>query len=268
MNNIKKKKQDTLWGKKWRNLMKQKAIKDEMNRQMKESLEKQKQEEEEKECTFKPQTLWNENYKKTISFVDDFFKKLKPYIEQQQAYLNHLKELEHDDKIFAQKIKEELRIMLSNATDKELMETIIEGYRGVRTRGINKVKKEKLDTLSRMIKLERQYNCFMAKENIDKKDIEECGFDCGLAVRLRNEIFKDSLCPYSLRDFAKIRQEINDILEEELKIKENEVEVIDDVYSDSYKSPQKKKNIINISGKNVADNYMDITNEYTTVGHT
>ncbi|CAD2094953.1 conserved Plasmodium protein, unknown function [Plasmodium vinckei brucechwatti] len=89
MNSLKKKKQNILWGKKWRNLMQQKAIKDEMNKQLKVSLEKQKQEEEEKECTFKPQTLWNQSFKKTISFVDEFFVKLKPYIEQQQSMLMH-----------------------------------------------------------------------------------------------------------------------------------------------------------------------------------
>ncbi|SOV74395.1 conserved Plasmodium protein, unknown function [Plasmodium sp. gorilla clade G3] len=222
MSSLKKKKQDILWNKKWRNLIQQKAIKEEMNKQLKASLEKQKQEEEEKECTFKPQTLWNQSFKKTISFVDEFFVKLKPYIEQQQAYLNQLKELEYDDQMFSQKIKEELRVMLSKAVDKEIMETIIEGYKGVRTRGINKVKREKLDILSKMIKLEREYNCFMARENVDKKDLEECGFDCDLAAKLRNDILKDSLCPNSLRDFAKIRQEINQVLEEELKLRESE----------------------------------------------
>ncbi|SOV11695.1 conserved Plasmodium protein, unknown function [Plasmodium sp. gorilla clade G2] len=224
MRSLKKKKQDILWNKKWRNLIQQKAIKEEMNKQLKASLEKQKQEEEEKECTFKPQTLWNQSFKKTISFVDEFFVKLKPYIEQQQAYLNQLKELEYDDQMFSQKIKEELRVMLSKAVDKEIMETIIEGYKGVRTRGINKVKREKLDILSKMIKLEREYNCFMARENVDKKDLEECGFDCDLAAKLRNDILKDSLCPNSLRDFAKIRQEINQVLEEELKLRERESE--------------------------------------------
>ncbi|CAX63962.1 hypothetical protein CYL21_3307 [Plasmodium falciparum NF54] len=222
MSSLKKKKQDILWSKKWRNLIQQKAIKEEMNKQLKASLEKQKQEEEEKECTFKPQTLWNQSFKKTISFVDEFFVKLKPYIEQQQAYLNQLKELEYDDQMFSQKIKEELRVMLSKAVDKEIMETIIEGYKGVRTRGINKVKREKLDILSKMIKLEREYSCFMARENVDKKDLEECGFDCDLAAKLRNDILKDSLCPNSLRDFAKIRQEINQVLEEELKLRESE----------------------------------------------
>ncbi|CRG97932.1 conserved Plasmodium protein, unknown function [Plasmodium gallinaceum] len=222
MSSLKKKKQDVLWEKKWRNLIHQKAIKEEMNKQLKASLERQKQEEEEKECTFKPQTLWNQSFKKTISFVDEFFVKLKPYIEQQQNYLNQLKELECEDKIFSQKVKEELRIMLSKAVDKEIMETIIEGYKGVRTRGMNKVKREKLDILSKMIKLEREYNCFMARENVDKKDLEECGFDCDLAAKLRNDILKESLCPNSLRDFAKIRQEINHVLEEELKIRENQ----------------------------------------------
>ncbi|CRH00511.1 conserved Plasmodium protein, unknown function [Plasmodium relictum] len=221
MSSLKKKKQDILWEKKWRNLIHQKAIKEEMNKQLKASLERQKQEEEEKECTFKPQTLWNQSFKKTISFVDEFFVKLKPYIEQQQAYLNQLKELEYEDEIFSQKVKEELRIMLSKAVDKEIMETIIEGYKGVRTRGMNKVKREKLDILSKMIKLEREYNCFMARENVDKKDLEECGFDCDLAAKLRNDILKESLCPNSLRDFAKIRQEINNVLEDELKIREN-----------------------------------------------
>ncbi|ANQ08513.1 Uncharacterized protein PCOAH_00030090 [Plasmodium coatneyi] len=222
MNSLKKKKQDILWGKKWRNLIQQKAIKEEMNKQLKASLEKQKQEEEEKECTFKPQTLWNQSFKKTISFVDEFFVKLKPYIEQQQAYLNQLKELDRDDEIFAQKIKEELRSMLAKAVDKEIMESIIEGYKGVRTRGINKVKRERLDILSKMIKLERAYNCFMAKENVDKKDLGECGFDCDLAAKLRNDILKNSLCPNSLRDFARIRLEINQVLEEELHKRENE----------------------------------------------
>lgn len=224
MNSLKKKKQDILWGKKWRNLIQQKAIKEEMNKQLKASLEKQKQEEEEKECTFKPQTLWNQSFKKTISFVDEFFVKLKPYIEQQQAYLNQLKELERDDEIFAQKIKEELRTMLAKAVDKEIMESIIEGYKGVRTRGINKVKRERLDILSKMIKLERAYNCFMAKENVDKKDLGECGFDCDLAAKLRNDILKNSLSPNSLRDFARIRMEINQVLEEELHKRENEKE--------------------------------------------
>ncbi|KJP87149.1 hypothetical protein AK88_03196 [Plasmodium fragile] len=234
MNSLKKKKQDILWGKKWRNLIQQKAIKEEMNKQLKASLEKQKQEEEEKECTFKPQTLWNQSFKKTISFVDEFFVKLKPYIEQQQAYLNQLKELDRDDEIFAQKIKarekstegrnasEELRTMLARAVDKDIMESIIEGYKGVRTRGINKVKRERLDLLSKMIKLERAYNCFMAKENVDKKDLGECGFDCDLAAKLRNDILKNSLCPNSLRDFARIRLEINQVLEEELHKRENE----------------------------------------------
>ncbi|SPJ08999.1 conserved Plasmodium protein, unknown function [Plasmodium sp. DRC-Itaito] len=243
MSSLKKKKQDILWSKKWRNLIQQKAIKEEMNKQLKASLEKQKQEEEEKECTFKPQTLWNQSFKKTISFVDEFFVKLKPYIEQQQAYLNQLKELEYDDQMFSQKIKEELRVMLSKAVDKEIMETIIEGYKGVRTRGINKVKREKLDILSKMIKLEREYNCFMARENVDKKDLEECGFDCDLAAKLRNDILKDSLCPNSLRDFAKIRQEINQVLEEELKLRESESATpggdryenrYDDKYDDKY----------------------------------
>ncbi|GAB66913.1 hypothetical protein PCYB_102630 [Plasmodium cynomolgi strain B] len=235
MNSLKKKKQDILWGKKWRNLIQQKAIKEEMNKQLKASLEKQKQEEEEKECTFKPQTLWNQSFKKTISFVDEFFVKLKPYIEQQQAYLNQLKELERDDELFAQKIKaseehtrintnEELRTMLAKAVDKEIMESIIEGYKAVRTRGINKVKRERLDILSKMIKLERAYNCFMAKENVDKKDLGECGFDCDLAAKLRNDILKNSLCPNSLRDFARIRLEINQVLEEELHKRENEKE--------------------------------------------
>ncbi|KNC35820.1 hypothetical protein PFLG_00714 [Plasmodium falciparum RAJ116] len=73
-----------------------------------------------------------------------------------------------------------------------------------------------------MIKLEREYSCFMARENVDKKDLEECGFDCDLAAKLRNDILKDSLCPNSLRDFAKIRQEINQVLEEELKLRESE----------------------------------------------
>ncbi|EDL44076.1 hypothetical protein, conserved [Plasmodium vivax] len=229
MNSLKKKKQDILWGKKWRNLIQQKAIKEEMNKQLKASLEKQKQEEEEKECTFKPQTLWNQSFKKTISFVDEFFVKLKPYIEQQQAYLNQLKELERDDELFAQKIKaseehtrEELRSMLAKAVDKDVMESIIEGYKGVRTRGINKVKRERLDILSKMIKLERTYNCFMAKENVDKRDVGECGFDCDLAAKLRNDILKNSLCPNSLRDFARIRLEINQVLEEELHKRENE----------------------------------------------
>ncbi|SCM23580.1 conserved Plasmodium protein, unknown function [Plasmodium chabaudi chabaudi] len=243
MNSLKKKKQNILWGKKWRNLIQQKAIKDEMNKQLKVSLEKQKQEEEEKECTFKPQTLWNQSFKKTISFVDEFFVKLKPYIEQQQMYLNHLKELEVDDQIFAEKIKEELRLMLSKAIDKEIMETIIEGYKGIRTRGMNKMKREKLDILSKMIKLEREYNCFMAKENVDKKDLEECGFDCDLAAKLRNDILKDSLCPNSLRDFAKIRQEINKVLEEELRIRENEKELVEeDAHSSEQISSYVEKN--------------------------
>ncbi|GAW81403.1 hypothetical protein, conserved [Plasmodium gonderi] len=233
MNSLKKKKQDIIWGKKWRNLIQQKAIKEEMNKQLKASLEKQKQEEEEKECTFKPQTLWNQSFKKTVSFVDEFFVKLKPYIEQQQAYLNHLKELERDDEVFAQKIKEELRTMLSKAVDKDTMESIIEGYKGVRTRGMNKVKREKLDILSKMIKLEREYNCFMARENVDKKDLEECGFDCDLAAKLRNDILKNSLCPNSLRDFAKIRLEINQVLEEELKKRENEKHALIHMHKES-----------------------------------
>lgn len=222
VNSLKKRKNDLQWEKKWRNMIHQKAVKEEMNKQLKATLERQKQEEEEKECTFKPQTLWNQNFRKTISFVDEFFVKLQPYIEQQQAYLNQIKELEYEDQLFAQKVKEELRIMLSKAVDKEIMETIIEGYKGVRTRGMNKVKREKLDILSKMIKLEREYNCFMARENVDKKDLEECGFDCDLAVKLRNDILKESLCPNSLRDFAKIRQEINHVLEEELQLSESQ----------------------------------------------
>ncbi|KEG02727.1 hypothetical protein YYE_02559 [Plasmodium vinckei vinckei] len=260
MNSLKKKKQNILWGKKWRNLMQQKAIKDEMNKQLKVSLEKQKQEEEEKECTFKPQTLWNQSFKKTISFVDEFFVKLKPYIEQQQMYLNHLKELEVDDQIFAEKIKEELRLMLSKAIDKEIMETIIEGYKGIRTRGMNKMKREKLDILSKMIKLEREYNCFMAKENVDKKDLEECGFDCDLAAKLRNDILKDSLCPNSLRDFAKIRQEINKVLEEELRIRENEKEFVEeDAHSNEQISSYVEKNEI-LSDNEELNNSVTISN--------
>lgn len=224
MGSLKKQKQDLFWEKKWRNLIHQKAVKEEMNKQLKASLERQKREEEEKECTFKPQTLWNQSFRKTVSFVDEFFVKLQPYIEQQQRYLNQLKELDQEDKMFAEKVKEELRSMLSKAVDREIMETIIEGYKGVRTRGMNKVKTEKLDILSKMIKLEREYNCFMARENVDKKDLEECGFDCDMAAKLRNTILKESLCPNSLRDFAKIRQEINLVLEEELKISESQTQ--------------------------------------------
>ncbi|SCQ16510.1 conserved Plasmodium protein, unknown function [Plasmodium ovale] len=260
MRNSSKKKQDILWGKKWRNLIQQKAIKEEMNKKLKESLEKQKQEEEEKECTFKPQTLWNQSFKKTISFVDDFFIKLKPYIEQQQAYLNHLKELEQDDKTFSHKIKEELRMMLSKAIDKEIMETIIEGYKGVRTRGMNKVKREKLDILSKMIKLEREYNCFMARENVDKKDLEECGFDCDLAAKLRNDILKDSLCPNSLRDFAKIRQEINQVLEEELRIRENEKDITSKTNKENYEHSERSANDILYNEKEYTYEY-DETND-------
>ncbi|EUD73262.1 hypothetical protein YYG_01299 [Plasmodium vinckei petteri] len=219
-----------------------------------------KTEEEEKECTFKPQTLWNQSFKKTISFVDEFFVKLKPYIEQQQMYLNHLKELEVDDQIFAEKIKEELRLMLSKAIDKEIMETIIEGYKGIRTRGMNKMKREKLDILSKMIKLEREYNCFMAKENVDKKDLEECGFDCDLAAKLRNDILKDSLCPNSLRDFAKIRQEINKVLEEELRIRENEKEIVEeDAHSSEKISSYVEKNEL-LSDNEELNNSVTISN--------
>ncbi|CXI62507.1 conserved Plasmodium protein, unknown function [Plasmodium berghei] len=264
MNSLKKKKQNILWGKKWRNLIQQKAIKDEMNKQLKVSLEKQKQEEEEKECTFKPQTLWNQSFKKTISFVDEFFVKLKPYIEQQQMYLNHLKDLEVDDQIFAEKIKEELRLMLSKAIDKEIMETIIEGYKGIRTRGMNKMKREKLDILSKMIKLEREYNCFMAKENVDKKDLEECGFDCDLAAKLRNDILKDSLCPNSLRDFAKIRQEINKVLEEELRIRENEKDFVEEnVHSNEQIFSYMEKNEL-LSGNEELNNSVNISSNGDT----
>ncbi|ETW38154.1 hypothetical protein PFTANZ_01150 [Plasmodium falciparum Tanzania (2000708)] len=42
MSSLKKKKQDILWSKKWRNLIQQKAIKEEMNKQLKASLEKHK----------------------------------------------------------------------------------------------------------------------------------------------------------------------------------------------------------------------------------